>query len=141
MSVKSILLKNNGLILQPKRWALADQESGSQVLEKHSESNYSNPSTVAEVEEGLRVWATILSRIRAWSYEGWALVNAMGDISYFLTVCSSETEALKLTKNAVNTVFQRNVSRACQGSFPCTYNVSAVSILHDIHSYILLFRK
>ena len=86
MSVKSILLKNNGLVLQPKRWALADQESGSQVLQQHSESNYSNPSSVAEVEEGLRVWATILSRIRAWSYEGWALVNAMADVSYFLTV-------------------------------------------------------
>ena len=129
MSVKSILLKNNGLVLQPKRWALADQESGSQVLQQHSESNFSNPSSVAEVEEGLRVWATILSRIRPWSYEGWGFVNAMSDISFFLTVCSTEAEALKLTKTAVNTVFQHNVSRASQGSFPCTYTVS------DIYTY------
>lgn len=82
---------------------------------RHSESNYSNPTSLREVEEGLRLWASYLSRIRCWSYEGWSLVNVLADVSYFWAVSSNEAEALKLTKAAVNQTFAKNVQRATQG--------------------------
>ena len=64
MTVKSILTRNNSLTLKPQKWVLSDQQEAGQILERHSESSFSNPTNVKEIEEGIRLWVAYLQKIR-----------------------------------------------------------------------------
>ena len=64
MTVKSLLTRNNGLSLKPMRWSMSSGEGGNQILERHSESSFSSPTNLKEIEEGVRLWASYLQRIR-----------------------------------------------------------------------------
>ena len=63
MTIKSVLVKNNNLTLKPNKWNLSESDNEA-VLERHSESSFSNPQHIKEIEEGIRLWANYLQRIR-----------------------------------------------------------------------------
>ena len=122
MTIKSLLTRNNSMTLKPGKWSLSDQQEGA-ILERHSESSFASPTNLKEIEEGMRIFSTVVQRIRPWSHEGWAILNCLSDVSYFWSIADNEAEAVKMCSKLINLILAKNCARASQGSYPYTYAV------------------